>query len=101
MSFRKILFWMHLIAGCVAGVIILVMSITGVMLTYERQMLARADRGKYRVSSSSGRLSVDELLARVQAQGDGMPRNASIVLRSDPAEPAEISAGREGGFYVN
>src|SRR6185436_642919 len=99
----KVLFWMHLIAGCVAGAIVLVMSVTGVMLTYERQMLARADRGKFQTSTvqSGERLNIDDLVAKIQSQGDGIPRNASLVLRSDPKEPAEVSVGRGGSFFVN
>ena len=46
MSFRKILFWTHLIAGCIAGAVVLTMSVTGVLLTYERQILAKADATK-------------------------------------------------------
>ena len=33
MDIRKILFWLHLVAGCVAGAIVMVMSLTGVLLT--------------------------------------------------------------------
>ena len=44
MSIRPVLFWTHLIAGVSAGVVILVMSVTGVLLTYEKQMVALAER---------------------------------------------------------
>ena len=40
MSFRKIIFWLHLIAGVVAGVIILIMSVTGVAIAFEKQTIA-------------------------------------------------------------
>ena len=51
---RKTLFWLHLVAGCVAGVIILLMSLTGVLLTYERQMLAYFERGAVRSEPAAG-----------------------------------------------
>jgi len=35
---RTVLFWAHLAAGTVAGVVILIMSVTGVALTYEKLM---------------------------------------------------------------
>ena len=44
-TFRSILFWMHLAAGAFAGVVVLIMSVTGVALTYEKQMIEWADRG--------------------------------------------------------
>ncbi|MEO7653579.1 MAG: PepSY-associated TM helix domain-containing protein, partial [Bryobacteraceae bacterium] len=95
---------MHLIAGWIAGVIILTMSVTGVLLTYERQILARADRGGYQTPAppaAGARLSVDELLVRLDGQEGGVPRNSSLIMRSNPAEPVEISLGREGAIYAS
>jgi uncharacterized iron-regulated membrane protein len=42
-TIRSFFFWIHLVAGVCAGIIILIMSATGVLLTYERQILAWAD----------------------------------------------------------
>jgi uncharacterized iron-regulated membrane protein len=42
--FRTVLFWLHLVTGVVAGAVILLMCVTGVALTYEKQMLEWADR---------------------------------------------------------
>ena len=53
-AFRNILFWLHLIAGIAAGVFILLMSITGVALTYERQMLERADVPRFTIPTHQG-----------------------------------------------
>ncbi|MCL4851103.1 MAG: PepSY domain-containing protein, partial [Bryobacteraceae bacterium] len=50
MRFRKVLFWLHLASGCVAGIVILIMSVTGTLLMYEKQMIAWADR-EYRVAA--------------------------------------------------
>ena len=49
-TFRKILFWCHLLAGVTAGMIVLVMSVTGVLLTYEKQMTNWADKRAYRAA---------------------------------------------------
>jgi uncharacterized iron-regulated membrane protein len=43
MTLRTLVFWPHLIAGIVAGSVILLMSVTGVILTYERQLIAWSD----------------------------------------------------------
>lgn len=105
LSFRSAVFWAHLAAGVVAGIIVLVMSVTGVLLMYERQILEWADRG-YRsapassVSSGSARLPVEALLARVVAQRPGITPSG-LSLQSDPAAPAAVSLGREGTLYVN
>ncbi len=48
--FRKVIFWCHLVAGVFAGVVVLVMSVTGVLLAYERQVTAWADTRGYHVA---------------------------------------------------
>ncbi len=94
---RKVLFWLHLTAGAVAGLAILVMCLTGVMLTFERQVVDWADRGDARVTPPPGaiRLSLSELIAR----SGGMP--AGIIVHSDPREPVEVAMGRDRLNYVN
>lgn len=99
---RRAIFWIHLVAGAAAGIVILVMSVTGVLLTYERQIIDWADRG-YRSappSPSAARLSVETLVERVLAGQPGAPAS-SITLQSDPAAPATVSLGRGRSVYVN
>ena len=43
-AIRTVLFWFHLATGLTAGVVVLIMSATGVALTYEKQVLEWADR---------------------------------------------------------
>ena len=43
MRLRSYIFWPHLIAGVSAGAVILLMCVTGVLLTYERQLIAWSD----------------------------------------------------------
>jgi predicted cobalt transporter CbtA len=40
---HKIIFWSHLLAGVIAGVVIFIMSATGVILMYEHQMVEYAN----------------------------------------------------------
>jgi len=94
---RKILFWIHLIMGLVAGVIIFVMCVTGALLTFERQMVDWADRGAARVTSAPGaaRIPLSVLLAKF----GGTP--AGVVVRSDPSEPVELVMTKDRTIYVN
>ncbi len=48
MKLRSVLFWLHLACGVVAGAVILIMSVTGALLTYQRQITAWADMRGYR-----------------------------------------------------
>lgn len=100
-SFRNAVFWLHLAAGVVAGLIVLVMSVTGVLLMYEQQILRWADRG-YRSAPAAGaeRLPVKALLARVVAQRPEI-KPSGLSLQADPAAPAAINLGQEGTLYAN
>lgn len=102
MRLRKIIFWLHLTAGLVAGSVVLVMSVTGVLLAFERQLTEWADRDLRVIPPEAGasRLSVSALLAGVRVtEPDAMP--SGLTLRSDPEAPAAINLGRERTVFVN
>jgi uncharacterized iron-regulated membrane protein len=99
---RRVFFWLHLSAGVVAGLVVLVMSVTGVLLTYEKQMVAWADRG-YRSappSKDAPSLGMEALLGRVREARPESPIGA-ITLRRDPEAPVQLALGREGTLYVD
>jgi uncharacterized iron-regulated membrane protein len=99
-TFRKIIFWCHLVAGVTAGIVILIMSVTGVLLTYEKQITYWADTRDYYPATSDPRLPIGTLIARAQeARPNAKP--ATITLRSDPNAPAEVGFGREGTLFIN
>jgi uncharacterized iron-regulated membrane protein len=101
MSLRKAIFWIHLATGCVAGTVVLVMSVTGVLLTYERQITSWTDRGFRSTPPVAGasRLPIEAMMEKVTAQNGALP--SAIALRSDPAAPAEVSFGREHVYLVD
>src|SRR5277367_1570250 len=95
MSLRKTLFWIHLAIGCSAGAVVFLMSVTGVLLAYQRQITSWADRSFRSTPSSPGsqRLPLETILTAVRAANADPP--SAATLRSDPAAPAEVSFGRE------
>jgi uncharacterized iron-regulated membrane protein len=102
MSLRRLLFWIHLTCGVAAGGVILIMSVTGVLLTYQRQITAWSDMRAYRAgppSPAAARLSVDALVSKV---GDTMsgPIAMTVTLRSDPTAPASVTLGQRA-LFVN
>jgi len=99
--FRKVFFWSHLVSGVLAGLVILMMSVTGVLLTYERQILAWAEQSDF-LSDAQGqqRLTLDQLFFIANTEyPDSSP--TSIVITNDPGAPVTFSAGRRGGFSLN
>jgi uncharacterized iron-regulated membrane protein len=102
-SFRKTIFWLHLVAGIVAGLVIGVMSFTGAALAFEKEIIAWAERDARRIempATAAPRLSVDELLQRLrQTHADARP--SAIVVSADPTVAVAFGAGREATYYAN
>jgi uncharacterized iron-regulated membrane protein len=98
---RRVVFWCHLAAGITVGTVVLVMSVTGVLLAYERQIVEWADG--YRLApppAGAPRLGPEALLARVrEARPEARP--TTIVLKSDPQAPAALGLGRQGTVFVD
>lgn len=101
MSFRKILFWGHLTIGCMAGTVILIMSVTGVLLMYQRQITTWFDGDLRAAPSSAGaaRLPVKEMLANICSREGSIP--SAVTLHAASNMPAEVSFGREHVFFVD
>lgn len=99
--FRKTLFWMHLTAGVAAGLLILLMSFTGVLLAYEHQLMATAAQGN-RVSAPAGAvpLSAERLAARARELSPDAGR-ITLVFDADPAMAVAANRGREGSTLLN
>jgi uncharacterized iron-regulated membrane protein len=99
---RKLFFWFHLIIGCGAAIFIFLMSITGVGLTYERQIIASAQRADY--PSLSGhenprRLTLDKVIKIAQAYS---PKGApTISFGNEINAPFVIKQGRKTLAYLN
>jgi uncharacterized iron-regulated membrane protein len=99
--FRKTIFWIHLICGVAAGLVILMMSVTGVLLTYERQMLAAAERAQYATPAPGAeRLSVAGLLSAAKLSAPDF-EPSSISYAADAGAPATLAAGRRGSIRLD
>ncbi len=98
---RKTFFWLHLGTGLSASVIVFIMSVTGVLLTYERQILAWADRDlRSPPPEGAPRLPVTTLLSMAYESGEGeLP--LAVTVRSDPEMPVSISLGPGRSLFVN
>jgi uncharacterized iron-regulated membrane protein len=101
MPFRKVVFWVHLACGLAAGTVILVMSITGVLLTYQKQMTEWADRAYWVAPALEDRHApISEVVANAAAY-DPAASVSSVVLYSDPDAPVGASLGRGRTLYLD
>ena len=102
-SFRKILFWLHLISGVVAGIVIFIMCVTGALLSFEKNIAEYAEREMRLVAApnlNAPRLSLEEIWIKVQA-ATPETKFSSIALSNDPNAAWQISLGRGGQIFVN
>ncbi|MCY7377628.1 MAG: PepSY domain-containing protein [Pyrinomonadaceae bacterium] len=102
-SFRKILFWLHLCSGVIAGIVIFIMCVTGALLSFEKNIVEFAEREMRRVAAPTEKtphLSVTEILSKVRAaKPEAKPSNITLPNESNAAW--HIALGREGQLFVN
>jgi len=102
MSLRRAIFWIHLAVGVAAAVVILMLAVTGVILTYEAQLNEWALRD-YRADPYSpgvAPLGLDDLIARVSG-GTSAALVTSAALHRDPREPAVVGLDNGATVYVD
>lgn len=100
MTFRRVVFWAHLVAGVSAGVVILMLSVTGVLLTYERQMIGWLQAGSVDAAAADTAPMDADALARV-AQGIGKGAATTLVVSHDPTAPAVVQLGRSNTTLID
>lgn len=101
MKLRTFVFWPHLVVGLLAGPVILLMSATGVLLTYEKQLLRWSEWDARAAAPAAGaeRLPTDRLVAAAMGAGAEAPR--AVTVYADPDAPVVLSYGRRGQLLVN
>jgi len=100
---RKVFFWIHLTAGVVAGLVILVMSVTGALLALEPQVTRFAERAQRTVvppSPGAERLGPEALAASVlRFRPEARP--SAVTLDADPTASAVVAIGRDGVLHLD
>ena len=99
---RTILFWFHLACGVVTGIIILIMSVTGVLLTYDKQIATRADARWFAetLQASGPTLPLDSLVRVAQAAAPTR-KLSGVSVSSGSAQPVRVLFGRDGASFVD
>ncbi|WP_319411007.1 PepSY-associated TM helix domain-containing protein [uncultured Cohaesibacter sp.] len=99
MSFRRIIFWAHLVVGVATGLVIFALAFTGVMLTYEMQIKAAFDPRVAPAAGQTQTLSADEILKIAQPAFPG--QTATLNFYNDASRPVSVSAGRHEAKLIN
>jgi uncharacterized iron-regulated membrane protein len=101
MPFRAVFFWFHLVVGLTACTIVLVMSVTGVLLMYEKQVVPWAEPGPLAAAPSPAarRLPIEALLGSVQSWRRGVAPT-TVSASSAPDAPVVVTLGRDAGVLL-
>ena len=90
---RALLFWTHLVAGTAAGLVILVLSLSGAALAFKPQILNAIDTAGFDVEAN-GRLPLQaSALAAAVRQARPGESLRSVTLQRDAASPASAQVG--------
>jgi len=93
---KKVVFWLHLSAGLLAGLVVLVLAVTGVIMSFERQIL-EANTG-VTVKQGPATVGPEAILA---AQAEAKPAASGVTFNSDPEKPAVVQFGRGKSLFVD
>lgn len=100
-NFRNIVFWLHLAGGCVAGVVILTMAVTGALLSFEHQ-ITRWIEAPAVLESHPGTVAdakLEPILDALKNSGRGVP--SEVVLHNSTKAPVEARFGRQAVLFLN
>jgi uncharacterized iron-regulated membrane protein len=98
---RSTIFWIHLVCGVAVGLVVLMMSATGVILMYERQIVAWAERASFPAPTPGAqRLTLEDLVATAKLHRPEFTPT-TIVLRNEPDAPVVLGAGRNGSLLAD
>lgn len=94
---RKTIFWLHLGIGLLAGVLVLVMSITGMLMAFERQIIEKADG--FHITSTAGKVLGPEALLATVRKSKQPP--SGIFFERDATKPVGIQFGKEKTVFAD
>lgn len=99
MPLRRLVFWLHLVVGVIAGLVILVLAVTGALLAFEPQILAAADRASLPAVTAGVPLDPAALVAASLAATGG--KATALVLTAEAAAPVVASLGRGAQVWLD
>lgn len=99
---RKVVFWSHLTGALVAGVVILVMSVTGVLMAFEPQIVRMAERGlRVEPPADATRRDIEAVLQTASRHLGEEGRPTSLVVLNQPDAPIRVQSGQDRRVYVD
>lgn len=98
---RTAVFWAHLVCGVAVGGVVLMMSVTGVVLTYEKQMARWADREYWTAPAEPARGVSPSVALAAAREHRPEAEVTSLQLFPEADAPVIASYGRSGRVYLD
>ncbi|HCQ64939.1 MAG TPA: hypothetical protein DIU07_07115 [Rhodobacteraceae bacterium] len=98
MTIRKIVFWSHLAVGVATGLVVLVLAVTGVLLTYEVQITRWAEQ-RAGIEATGPWLGAEALAAAALVETGGQV--TALVFENDATAPVSATMGRRGKVLLD
>lgn len=100
---RKSIFWLHLVSGLITGIVIAMMSATGIAIAFEDEMLEWSDRAvkiAQPPTPEAERMSIATAQSHLQ---QALPEFAAnyVEVPSDPSLAYSFYHSRKGPIYVD
>lgn len=95
---RKSVFWIHLAIGLLAGALVLMMSVTGVLMAFERQIVERADGFHITAPAGTATLGPETLLEKIRT---GKQPPSALGFERDTSRPVLYQFGKEKTLFAD
>lgn len=94
-TFRRCVFWGHLVIGVAVGLIILILAATGILLSFETQIIGAVERSLIREKShgKSGVLAPEAMMTAIQTSGI-KGQASTLNYSSNPEDPVVLLIDR-------
>lgn len=96
---RKVVFWSHLAVGLVAGLIVLLLSVTGMLMAFERQILAAADGFKVEMPADAEGFAGPEKLLAGFVGSETVP--SGVIFDREADRAVVLQFGRDKTEFLN
>lgn len=96
MRLRKAVFWSHLVVGVAIAVVVAMLSVTGLLLTYEAQMLRLAEP---RIDAVAAPMPAQDLAGIALVETGG--KATGLMYRNDPGAAVAATFGRGDKLFLH
>ena len=94
-TFHRCVFWGHLVIGVTVGLIILILAATGILMSFETQIIGAVERSMIRNKShgNSGVLAPEAMMSAIQTSGIN-GQASTLNYSSNPEDPVILLVDR-------